>query len=243
MAPQSTVIEAHRVGPPFAVGVLAVLGLLPLVAIVDPLAETPRWLAVAAVVGVGVGSVGLATLVGALLARDVDLQALANPLTKGPRVYRGAVAVGVGVALVTTATTAVAAALGGDPVRFDVWAGTDPLGLVVSVAASVVTELLLRFGVMTLVVWLAWTTRPAVDRGVPRGAVWAGVLVAATAGGVAAASTAFLVGAPLVELVVAAVTPVGGGVAFGWLYWRADLASAVVAHVVASFLRALVSLL
>jgi hypothetical protein len=41
-------------------------------------------------------------------------------------------------------------------------------------------------------------------------------------------------------VVVAAAVPFVGGVAFGLLYWRYDLAAAVIAHTTASLLRAMV---
>jgi hypothetical protein len=245
MAPETGLVDARRAGPPFAVGVIAVLGTLPVVTTVTPLAGAPRWLVVVAVIGAGVGGVGVAAALGSTLAPDVGLRSLAPERLPGDglRAYRLPAAAGVGVALVTLGVHAVAGGLGVEPVPFDRWVDHDWLGVVASVAGGVVTELVLRFGFMTLVVWAAWTYRPAIDRGVTRTSVWTGVLAAATLGGCAAVPAATVDTVDPAVVLVAAVVPFVGGVVFGLLYWRYDLASAVVAHGVASLLRALVTTL
>ncbi|WP_142860007.1 CPBP family intramembrane metalloprotease [Salinigranum halophilum] len=244
MPPETRLVSPQRVGPPFAIGVLAVLGTIPFVTALEPLADIPRWLAVAVIIALGVGSVGLATVAGAALARDIGLRTLAPERLPGDgvRAYRLPVVVGVGVALVTLGLHASGVALGGDPALLDRWVDGGSLALLASVASAVVTELVLRFGVVTVVVWVAWTSRPATDGGVTRPSVWAGVLVAATLSSAVAVAVAVAAGgiqSPTVA--AAAVGPFVGGVVFGILYWRYDLAAAVVAHAVASLLRALVA--
>ncbi|WP_380680508.1 hypothetical protein [Salinigranum sp. GCM10025319] len=243
MAPEPGIVDARRAGPPFAVGVLAVLGTLPVVTTLEPLVGVPRWLLVATLVGVGVGGVGLAAAVGSTLSRDVGLRALdADSLPgTGFGAYRLPVVAGVAVALATLSVHALAVALGVDPAPTDAWAGSDSPGVLAAVAGAVVTELLVRFGVMTFVVWLAWTYRPAIDRGVTRTGVWFGILSAALVGAVAAIPAAVVAGVDPAAVVVAAVVPFVGGVAFGLLYWRYDLVAAVVAHATASLLRAVVA--
>lgn len=244
MSADPRMVDPRRAGPPFAVGVLAVLGTLPVVTTLNPMAGVPQWLAVVGIIAGGVGVVGLAAVVGAALAPDVGLRALAvDQFPEGLRAYRLPAAAGVGVGIVTLGLHAAATALGADPVVLEGWAGTDSPGVVASVAVGVITELVFRFGVMTFVVWTAWTYRPAIDRGVTTGSVWTGVVVAAVAGGVASIPAAVAGGGDLLGVAIAVALPAVGGVVFGLLYWRYDLAAAVLAHGVASLLRAVVSLL
>lgn len=243
MTLETRLVSPQRVGPPFAIGILAVLGTLPLVTALEPLADVPRWLAVFVIIAVGATSVGIAAVVGAALVRDVGLWALAPDRLPGAgiRAYRLPVAVGAGVAVITLGLHGVAAALGSDPALLDRWVDGGSLAVLASVAGGVVTELVLRFGLMTFVVWVAWTARPAVDGGVTRTAAYAGIVVAAVVGGCAAVPVAAIGGSDPLTIAVAAVGPLVGGTVFGYLYWRYDLAAAVVAHAVASLLRSLVA--
>ena len=238
MAPETQVIDRARAGPPFAVGVLAVLGTLPLVVAETPLMALPRWLSLVLALCVGVVAVGLATAVGAMLAPDVGLETLRHTAfpAEGVHLYRLPALAGVGVALFTLGL----GALSGAESSLSLGSAGDSLGVVGVVAGSVLTELLLRFGLMTLVVWLAWTRRPALDRGVTRSGGWSGVLAAALVGSVLTVAVAVVGGAEPVTAFVTGVGPLVGGVVFGLLYWRYDLAAAVVAHGVASLLRAVV---
>lgn len=239
MASETRVVGARRVGAPFAVGVIAVLGTLPVVTAVGPVAWAPQWLVVVALIAGGVVGVGVAAAVGAMLSPDVGLRALAPERLPGGgfAAYRRPVVAGVGVALLTVCVHAVAGVVGVDPGPL-LWTARGSLAVLTAVAGGVVAELLVRFGVMTAVVWTAWTYRPAIDQGVTRAAVWGGILVAALAGGVGSLAVAVVWGDPGVATVI---FPVGGGVVFGVLYWRYDLAAAVVAHAVASLLRATVA--
>lgn len=243
MVQETRLVSPQRVGPPFAVGVLAVLGTIPFVTAVEPLADVPRWLALVVIVAGGVVGVGLAALVGATLAHDVGLRTLATDRLpgEGVRAYRLPALVGVGVTLLTLGLHGVVAALGRDPALLDQWAGGGSLAVLASVAGGVVTELVLRFGLMTFVVWVAWTSRPAADGGVTRTSAWAGILVAAGVGALAAVPAAAVGGVDPLGVAAVAGGPFVGGVLFGYLYWRYDLAAAVVAHAVASLLRVLVA--
>ena len=157
------------------------------------------------------------------------------------RAYRLPAVVGVVTAVVTLGIHAVAVAVGVDPGPPSRWVGDGSFAVVAGVAGGIIAELVLRFGVMTFVVWTAWTYRPAIDRSVTPASAWAGVVIAAALGGCAAVPVAVVDGAGPAGVVVAAVVPFVGGVVFGLLYWRYDLAAAVVAHAVASLLRALVA--
>jgi membrane protease YdiL (CAAX protease family) len=93
---------------------------------------------------------------------------------------------------------------------------------------GITEEVLLRWGFMTVVAWLAWRF----SRRTPAW-MWVAIVVSAVvfaAGHLPAAS--FLVGpltAPVVAYVLVANTVFG--VVFGWLYWRYGLEAAMVAHV------------
>jgi hypothetical protein len=242
MESDTSVVGFRRVGAPFAVGVLAVLGTLPVVTAVEPPPPAPQWLVVVGAIVAGVVGVGLAAAVGSILAPDVGLRTLAPERLPGDgvRAYRLPAAVGVAVAVVTLGLHAAVVALGGNPGSLTLWETDGPLAVVGSVAGGVLAELLLRFGVMTGVVWTVWTYRPALDRGVTRAAVWVGIVAAAALGGVATLPMRVVDGVE--PGVVGVVFTVGGGVVFGLLYWRYDLAAAAAAHAVASFLRAAVTL-
>ncbi len=96
---------------------------------------------------------------------------------------------------------------------------------------GITEELLMRWGLMSLLAWLGW--RIAGRRGERPGdtVMWAAVLIAAVLFGVghlpALAATT-----PLTPLLI--VRTVGlnaiGGVLFGWLFWRRSLEAAMVAH-------------
>ena len=243
MVLETRLVDAHRVGPPFAVGVLAVLGTLPVITTLEPLAGVPRWLLVVAVIAVGVVGVGAAATLGATLAVDVGLRAFAPDRLPGEGIgaYRLPVGIGVGVALATIGVHAVGSAMGVGVGPINRWMGDGSLGVLASVAGGIVTELVFRYGVMTLVVWTAWTYRPAIDAGVTRASVWTGILAAAALAGCVAVPGMIVDGAGPAVVALAVVVPIGGSVVFGLLYWRYDLAAAVVAHGVASFLRAVIA--
>jgi hypothetical protein len=198
---------------------------------------------VVTVIAVGVVGTGVAAVVGSVLAVDVGLRAFAPERLPGEGIgtYRLPVAVGVGVALATLCVQAAGSAVGVDVGPINRWVGDGSLGVIASVAGGVVTELVFRYGFMTLVVWAAWTYRPAIDAGVTRTSVWIGILAAAALAGCGAVLVATAGGTEPAAVAVAAVVPFVGGVVFGLLYWRYDLAAAVVAHGVASLLRAVVA--
>lgn len=96
---------------------------------------------------------------------------------------------------------------------------------------AITEELISRWGLMSLVVWILWrVAQRGEDR--PRAWIgWIGIVVAAvlfSAGhlGAVAAEVA------LTPLVVARTIVLNsiGGVVFGWLFWRYSLESAMVAH-------------
>jgi Type II CAAX prenyl endopeptidase Rce1-like len=95
---------------------------------------------------------------------------------------------------------------------------------------GITEELLLRYGFMTLVVWLLWKLtggdRPSA------GVMWAAIVVSALAFGVGhlpvLAATAAVTPALVVQVVLLNALV---GVGLGWLYWQNSIESAMAGHV------------
>ncbi|WP_160135528.1 CPBP family intramembrane glutamic endopeptidase [Halococcus salsus] len=103
-------------------------------------------------------------------------------------------------------------------------------GFLAGFYGGITEELLLRFGLMTLLVWGGWKLTGS--DGVPSvGIVWAAIVFAAVLFGLGhlPATTAVYELTPAV--VVRAIILNGVvGIVFGWLYWRYDLTKAMVSH-------------
>jgi membrane protease YdiL (CAAX protease family) len=100
---------------------------------------------------------------------------------------------------------------------------------------GITEEVLLRWGLMTALVWLAWRFLQG-RTGTPRAAyVWLAIVVSALlfgAGHLPAA--AMLIGHLTTELVLFVVgVNTAFGVLFGWLFWRYGLEAAIIAHGIA----------
>ena len=96
---------------------------------------------------------------------------------------------------------------------------------------GIVEELMLRWGVMSLLVWIGWRLFQR-GQGRPRPAlVWTAIVLAALLFGIghlpALASMVALT--PLLVIRTIALNALGGLV-FGWLFWRYNLEVAMVAH-------------
>ncbi|WP_224332761.1 CPBP family intramembrane glutamic endopeptidase [Haloprofundus halobius] len=113
---------------------------------------------------------------------------------------------------------------------------------------GVVEELLLRWGLVSLLVYLGWRLA-GTGVGPSRRVVWAGILVAAVVFGVghlpALSGTAASLGIPATPGLVARTILLNavGGVAFGWLFWRKSLEAAMVGHAASHVVLVGVSLL
>lgn len=142
----------------------------------------------------------------------------------GPAVLIGA-AVG-GLILVLDASVFSVALEG----RVDQIPRPDPvLGLLASFYGGIVEELLLRFGLMTFLVWLLQRTFGGKE--VSAGQMWIGIVLAAVVFGLGHLPlTAAAV--PLTSGLVARALVLNGvpGVVFGWLYWRQGLLAAMASH-------------
>lgn len=114
-------------------------------------------------------------------------------------------------------------------------AQAQPRGVGVTVAGilygGITEELLLRWGLMTLLAWLAWRVVQR-GQGAPRSwLIWLAIGVSAVLFGAGHLGAA----AALVPLTPAVVTRTvllnaGAGVVFGYLFWRRSLEAAMIAH-------------
>lgn len=96
---------------------------------------------------------------------------------------------------------------------------------------GITEELLLRWGLMTLLVWIGWRVAQR-GEGLPRPTlVWSAIGLAAVLFGLGhLPATAALT--PLTQIVAVRAVLLNGilGVVFGWLYWRRSLEAAMLAH-------------
>lgn len=109
---------------------------------------------------------------------------------------------------------------------------------------GITEELLLRWGLMTLLVWIAWRGVQG-GQGVPRAwLMWTAIGVSAMLFGVghlgAAAALVPLTPAVVVRTVL---LNAGAGMVFGFLFWRRSLEAAMIAHAGAHVAMTLLSLL
>jgi membrane protease YdiL (CAAX protease family) len=100
---------------------------------------------------------------------------------------------------------------------------------------GVTEELLLRWGLMTALVWLAWRFAQQRHGSVRAGVVWTAIAVTAlvfAAGHLPAASVLLgTMDVPVVAFVIGVNTT--SGLLFGYLFWRHGLESAMIAHATA----------
>jgi len=102
---------------------------------------------------------------------------------------------------------------------------------------GIVEELLLRWGVMSLFVWIAWRLGGA-PRPVPGWAVWSALIASSVlfAAGHLPVLFVLLPDAPGWFVGMALMANFIPGMLFGWLYWRRGLEAAIVAHAIAHLL-------
>ena len=92
---------------------------------------------------------------------------------------------------------------------------------------GITEEVLLRWGFMTVVAWLAWRFA----RRTPAW-MWVAIIVSAVVFAAGHLPAAHILAGPLTAPIVAYVLVANTvfGIAFGWLYWRHGLEAAIVAH-------------
>lgn len=102
---------------------------------------------------------------------------------------------------------------------------------------GIVEELLLRWGVMSLFVWIAWRLGGAA-RPVPGWAVWSALVASSVlfAAGHLPMLHVLLPAAPGWFVGMALMGNFIPGMLFGWLYWRRGLEAAIIAHALAHLL-------
>ena len=99
---------------------------------------------------------------------------------------------------------------------------------------GIVEELLLRWGVMSFLVWAAWRAAGRREQ-VPAWCYWAGIGLAALLFAAGHLPMLFLLISDPPSWLVAAVIAGNAvpGLLFGWLYWRRGLEAAMLAHALA----------
>ncbi len=208
---------------------------------------------VAAQVGQLAVLVGGSVAVGAALAPRVQLRShLADAQADGTRPWAAIKADAPLAVLVGAATGLAIVAL--DRI-FQPWmpaalqaAQAQPRGVGVTVAGilygGITEELLLRWGLMTLLAWIAWR---AIQRGhgVPRSwLIWTAIGVSALLFGAGhLGAVAALVPLTPAVIIRTVLLNAGAGVVFGYLFWRCSLEAAMIAHAGAHVAMTLLSLL
>jgi hypothetical protein len=100
---------------------------------------------------------------------------------------------------------------------------------------GVTEEILMRWGLMTALIWLPWRLLQKRVGPPRRSLVVAGIVAAAVLFGVGHLPAAAAMGAELSGSVVGYIIAGNAvpGILFGWLYWRSGLEAAILAHALA----------
>ncbi|MBK0403173.1 CPBP family intramembrane metalloprotease [Adhaeribacter sp. BT258] len=106
---------------------------------------------------------------------------------------------------------------------------------------GITEEILMRFGLMTLMVWLLWKLTKKLTPSV----YWTGITIAALLFGLGHFPVVYqVVASPdAILLSYILIGNTAGGLVFGWLYWKKGLESAMVAHIFAHVVMVLAGLL
>lgn len=238
-----------------AAGMPVILPLLQQITASPPAGVTlpPLPVLVAAQVGQLAVLIGGAVAVGVALAPRVQLRShLTDSRVSGTRPWAAIKADAPLASLAGAATGLVIVALDR---LFQPWmpaalqaAQAQPRGVGVTVAGilygGITEELLLRWGLMTLLAWIAWRVVQR-GQGVPRPwLICAAIGVSAVLFGIghlgAAAALVPLTPAVIIRTVL---LNAGAGVVFGYLFWRRSLEAAMIAHAGAHVAMTLLSLL
>lgn len=230
----------------FGLGFLGVLSLIPtlldqLETLPPELADLPLPVAIAASLINSVLLLAVAVAVGTLLAHRVGLRSVvAEKVRQGAAIWpqlRPYIAMaflsGLIFAVITFGADALINPFGDAELLSETFTETNPFGqlLLGLLYGGIVEELLLRWGFMTLLVWLGWRLFQR-GQGLPRPAlVWTAIILAALLFGIGhLPALAALVA--LTPLLVARTVFLNalGGVLFGWLFWRRSLEVAMLAH-------------
>ena len=217
-------------------GVMVITGMVLPVPLGEEVLPAPLWLISLASLAQSALLVGLAAWAGVSLAPKVGLRAPAfeaaatgRPVSAAirPQIAPG-LAAGVlgGAALFAISGYAAPAALAEVQQRFEL-----PI-LARVLYGGITEEVLLRWGLMTALVWVAWRLGQG-RQGPPRALyVWSAIVASAVLFGAGHLPAAAMLIGELTTSVVLFVIGVntGFGVLFGWLYWRYGLEAAMIAH-------------
>jgi len=234
-----------------ALGVPGVLTLIPMTlaqldALPPEMLELPVPLTVALALLNPLILLAIAVAVGTLLAHRVGLRSLvAEKVRYGTAIWpqlrpyiKLAFVAGIIFAVVVLGLDALINPFAGTELASATAAGETPtiwalltqllLGLLYG---GIVEELLLRWGVMTLFVWIGWRVAQR-GQGAPRPAlVWTAIILAALLFGIghlpALASMVTLTPRIVIRTVLLNAL---GGIVFGWLFWKRNLETTMVAH-------------
>jgi len=101
-----------------------------------------------------------------------------------------------------------------------------------TVYGGVFEELLMRFGLVSLFVWVAWKVRRADDGGPTDAGVWAAIVLASVIFGLGHLPIAAASGAVITPYLVVRALLLNGlaGIVFGWMYWRNGIEAAMLSH-------------
>jgi membrane protease YdiL (CAAX protease family) len=230
----------------FGLGLLGVLSLIPtllgqLETLPPALADLSLPVALAVSLINSVLLLAVAVAIGTLLAHRVGLRSVvAEKVRQGAAIWpqlRPNIAMsflsGLIFAVITIAADALINPFGDTELLSEAFTETNPFSQLVLglLYGGIVEELLLRWGFMTLLVWLGWLLFQR-GQGLPRPAlVWTAIILAALLFGIGhLPALAALVA--LTPLLVARTILLNalGGVLFGWLFWRRSLEVAMLAH-------------
>lgn len=109
---------------------------------------------------------------------------------------------------------------------------------------GITEELLMRWGLVTLLAWLGWRVVQK-GRSLPRASLmWGAIAIVAIIFGIGHLGATALIW-PLTPFIIARTVVLNsiGGLAFGWLYWRHSLEAAMAAHAMAHLVFTLASVL
>ena len=230
----------------FGLGLLGVLSVIPTVigqldALPAELADLPAPLAVALSLVSPAILLAISVAVGTLLAHRVGLRSLiAERVRQGKAIWPDlrphiptAFAAGIVFSLVLVGLDQLIDPFADTELLSEMVGEVDLLGnlLVGLFYGGLVEELVLRWGVMSLLVWIGWRLLQR-GEGSPRPAlVWTAIMLSALLFGIGHLPALAAI-VPLTALIVLRTVVLNalGGLLFGWLFWKRNLEVAMVAH-------------
>jgi len=114
----------------------------------------------------------------------------------------------------------------GDTVRPPVWQG-----FLASFYGALVEEIMMRFFMMTVLVWIGGKIRSTADGKPAKAVFWVAILISGLAFGIAHLPAAAALGINLSPLYIIRTLFLNAvGILYGWLYWKRGLEFAMLAH-------------